>query len=96
LVALIFFLWQVLQYILHAGAKPKRPPLLWSMLVLFVLFSIWGILNLMCNSFLSENLCSTSGASSTAPTNIVPAGGQYNGSAPGGYYGAPGGTGGLY
>lgn len=73
--AVVIFLWGVFNYIRQAASakKPNRELILWSLLTLFVLFSIWGILRLMCNSF---GLCTAT--TSNAPTNIVPAGGAWN------------------
>jgi len=93
--AVIIFLWGVFKLIRDAARakKPDRKILLWSLLTLFVMFSIWGILRLMCASF--NNICANSGATSGGPVNIIPAGGAYT-TPPGPSSGAPGGaSGGL-
>lgn len=49
--ALVFFMYGVFQYISHEGKK-NGPSILWSLLTLFVLFSVWGILRVLQNTFL--------------------------------------------
>lgn len=67
-------MWAGFRYVYNAQSGKRstgaRTTLLWSLVALFVLFSIWGILRVMCNSFLSEGECGGAGQ----PTNIVPVG----------------------
>jgi hypothetical protein len=89
--ALVLFMLGVVRYIYKPTDKGSRKHVLWSLVALFVLFSLWGILRLACNS-LPGNFC---GSGNNAPLNIVPpgAGWEYRG-VPGTR--ASGGTGGLY
>lgn len=55
--ALVLFMWGVVQYIKSPvqskegkNVYTKRSAMLWSLIALFVLFSIWGILRLMLNT----------------------------------------------
>lgn len=49
--ALVFFMYGVFQYVAHAGKK-NGSSVLWSLITLFVLFSVWGILRVLENTFL--------------------------------------------
>lgn len=64
---ILFFSWLV-QFIYNAGDENKikqgRSFLLWGLLGLFILFSLWGILTLMCETFLG----SACGAGSSLPS----------------------------
>jgi len=53
--ALLMFLWGVLQYVIKPADKHKYKNMQWSMLALFVLFSIWGIIHAMCLSY--QGIC---------------------------------------
>ncbi len=58
--ALLLFLWGVFKYVYTAGAKKNRKAMLWGLIALFVLFSIWGILRLACDSLLAGSSCGSS------------------------------------
>jgi len=64
--ALLIFMWGVFQYIYSAGAKKNRKFIPWSLIALFVLFSIWGILRIACNSFLPGTTCSSNGSTTSS------------------------------
>ncbi len=55
--ALLLFLWGAFKYVYTAGAKKNRKAIIWSLIALFVLFSIWGILRLACTSLLGSISC---------------------------------------
>lgn len=88
--AVVLFLWGMVKYVRNSAmGKPQdKKVVLWSLIALFVLFSVWGILRVMCVSF--GNLCAAGSSTSRGPTNIIPAGGMYNYDGPSG--GSPGGT----
>ena len=54
-VALVMFLFGVMKFILNSGDETKRREgrefMLWGIISLFVMLSIWGILNLLTNTF---------------------------------------------
>ncbi len=75
--ALVIFLWSAVRYVTKAGETagrgPAREAMLWGLVALFVLFSIWGILRLLCSTFLvSSCTAGTSSSATGAPINIVP------------------------
>lgn len=77
--ALVLFLWSGLQYILKAGEShgkgAEREALLWGVIALFVLFSVWGILRLVCSTLIGTSSCQTSTSSwstTGAPIDIRP------------------------
>ena len=47
----VLFMYGALQYVWHRDEE-KRRNMLWSLVALFVLFSVWGILRLLMNTFL--------------------------------------------
>jgi|GEM_PF-2760220 hypothetical protein len=56
--AVVIFLWGMVKYVRNTaiGKRQDKKAILWSLLTLFVLVSVWGILRLMCASF-GANLC---------------------------------------
>jgi len=69
--ALILFLWGGVHYVYNSsetkGRAEGRQAIIWSIIALFVLFSIWGILGLLTNSLLPGSQ-QGSGGSSVVPT----------------------------
>lgn len=59
--AMVLFMLGVLKYIRHSGKAHDRTNMLWSLVVLFVLFSVWGILRLVCATLIGNASCSSSG-----------------------------------
>ena len=55
--ALLLFMWGVVMYIFKPADKQRRRSMMWSLLTLFILFSIWGIIRLTCVSFLGGTTC---------------------------------------
>ncbi len=59
--ALVLFLWGCVRYIMnseeaaHGGAD--RTAILWGLISLFVIFSVWGLLRIMCGTFLAGGSC---------------------------------------
>lgn len=55
MVAFLVFFWGVVVFIANAGNETKikegKKFLLWGIITLFVMMSIWGILNLLMNTF---------------------------------------------
>ena len=61
----VFFMIGVIKYIYSEGESDKRTMVVWSLVALFVLFSVWGILRLVCSTFTGNASCSASGISQT-------------------------------
>ncbi len=68
--ALVMFMWTAVRYITQAGevGGEARGQLLWALIALFVLFTIWGLVNVLCLSFLGH-VCSN-GKDIHTTTNI--------------------------
>jgi len=53
--ALIFFFWGLAQFILNAGNEQKRTEgkgiMLWGIIALFVIVSVWGLVTVLQNTF---------------------------------------------
>lgn len=53
--ALIAILWSGAKLVLHAGNEGKREEdikmLIWGIVVLFVMVSVWGLVNILKNTF---------------------------------------------
>lgn len=47
----VFFMYGVVRYVYNRDPKAGKE-ILWSIVALFVLFSVWGILRLMMSTFL--------------------------------------------
>lgn len=52
---MIVFFWGIAQFILNAGNEQKRSEgkqiMVWGIIALFVMISVWGILRTLCNTF---------------------------------------------
>ena len=53
--AVIYFLWTTAQYILKEGEEKNeaRSHMIWGIVILFVMISIWGLVAILTNTFLS-------------------------------------------
>src|SRR5262249_46337615 len=51
--ALLFFLIGAARYVVDRGEHERRTAMLWSLIALFVIFSIWGILRILSNTLLA-------------------------------------------
>ncbi|MES2213484.1 MAG: hypothetical protein V4473_01425 [Patescibacteria group bacterium] len=74
--ALVYFFWGMAQFILNAGVEKAREEgknkMIWGIIALFVMFSIYGILNWISNVSgikIQDNLNST-GSSNQIDTNF--------------------------
>lgn len=79
--ALVLFMWSGVQYIRKSGEShgkgAEREALLWGVVALFVLFSVWGILRIVCTTLIGTASCQTgtsAGEEVGAPLNILPPG----------------------
>ncbi len=63
--ALIFFMIGVIRYIYDEGEKTRRGLMLWSLVALFVMVSMWGTLRLMCLTFTQSSTCGGTTVNST-------------------------------
>jgi len=50
-IGLVLLFYGIVQYIYRQDNKTYGPIILWSLVALFVLFSIWGILRIVGNTF---------------------------------------------
>lgn len=57
--ALLYFFWGLAQYILNAGNEEKkkqgRDIMIWGILALFIMVSVWGIINVVRDTFDIDN-----------------------------------------
>lgn len=53
LIALVFlfFIWSLAKYLLGKDQAEAKGSLIWSVVIMFVLFSIWGIIGLLQDTF---------------------------------------------
>ena len=67
--ALVFFVLTGVRYIWKAGegGAEVRTQLLWGLIALFVLFTVWGLVNVMCATLLGHS-CRVTGNSSQNTT----------------------------
>jgi phosphatidylglycerophosphatase A len=53
--ALLFFFWGVAKFILNADNDEKRTEgkkvMIWGIIALFVMVSVWGLVNILANTF---------------------------------------------
>ena len=56
--AMVFFMWSAFQYVRQSGGEgggESRGNLLWGLIALFVIFSVWGLLNVLCLTLLDTS-----------------------------------------
>lgn len=58
--AVVFFMLGAVKYVRSQGEKKNRDMIVWSLVALFVIVSVWGILRLACATFTSSASCSSS------------------------------------
>lgn len=68
--ALVYFLWGVVQFIMHSsspdGRKDGQQHMLWGIIGLAIMFSVFGIMNLI---FCTVTDCNSSGGQTTGINN---------------------------
>lgn len=56
--ALLYFFWGLSMFIFYANQEEKRKEgrqvILWGLIALFIIFSIWGLIQVMQNTFLND------------------------------------------
>ena len=66
--ALVLFLYSGVRYIIKAqdahSKGPEREALLWGIIALFVLVSVWGLVRIMCSTLLGSASCNNVGVES--------------------------------
>lgn len=72
--ALVFFLIGGVKFIWSEGAEKNRSLMLWSLVALFVMISVWGIVRLLENTLLGDSRALGTGdpTSLSAPTKSGP------------------------
>lgn len=67
LLALVLLLYSALRYVLKAqeskGKSGEREAIMWGIIALFVIVSVWGILRIMCSTLLNNSSCNSSSGS---------------------------------
>jgi hypothetical protein len=55
--AMVFFVWSGVQYVRQAGGEggEARSNLLWGVIALFVIFTVWGLVNILCLTLLGQS-----------------------------------------
>ena len=55
--ALVFFMWSCFQYVRQSGENggEARSNVLWGLIALFVLFTVWGLVNVLCMTLLGSS-----------------------------------------
>ncbi|OGC85946.1 hypothetical protein A3D70_00735 [Candidatus Adlerbacteria bacterium RIFCSPHIGHO2_02_FULL_54_18] len=60
-IALLIFFWGIIRYLWASGDSQSkasgREVIVWGLVALFVIFSVWGILSLACWSFVGDARC---------------------------------------
>ena len=71
--ALMLFMVGVIRYIYSEGEHKNRELIMWSLIALFVMVSIWGIVRLMCASLTGPGSCGAkSGYQGGSPGTLPP------------------------
>jgi Type IV secretion system pilin len=91
--AIVVFFWGLVRYIKDSGDAHDhaegRERILWSLIALFILFSLWGILSLMSIALFGTSTLNGGTDTSGQPLNIAP---SFNGSSGSISQGTTGGT----
>ena len=69
ILALVLVLYSGLRYILKAeeskGKGPEREAIMWGLIALFVIVSVWGILRVMCTTLFDNSSCRSGSSEAT-------------------------------
>src|SRR5438876_999031 len=80
-IAVLVIAWGIFKFILHAGDEGERASgralILWGIVGLFLMLSIWGLVNILYNSFALNR-------TAIQPPSLVPGGSNNNGGGGGG------------
>ena len=68
--ALVLFMIGIIRYIRSGNEKKNRTEIMWSLVALFVLFSVWGILRIACASLVGTPSCNPRTAVDMMPYDI--------------------------
>ncbi len=79
-VALVIFVWNIIKYFIKGNEDHKEaaPYVMWSIIGFFVILSLWGIVNVLKNTFFSDT--DTTAPSWSSFSRIFPSGGNSSGS----------------
>jgi len=53
-IAIVFFIWSIISYVFKKGEEDKkiaRQNMIWGIISLFVIVSVWGLVNVLLNTF---------------------------------------------
>ena len=77
-VALVVFVWNIIKYFIKENDhKEAAPYVMWSIIGFFVILSLWGLVNILKNTFFSEG--DTTAPSWSSFDSIFPGGGSGSG-----------------
>ena len=72
--AVFFIIWGILGYVRNAGSEEKRKEarafIVFGLVAVFVMISIWGLLNILANSFRFDNAPTAYTPPIAAPSNV--------------------------
>jgi len=57
-IAILYFIWEVIKYTISSdeeGKKAAKTNIIWAVVGIFVIFSIWGLVGILQNSFGGSN-----------------------------------------
>jgi hypothetical protein len=72
-IAVVWFIWEVFQYTIAGDEEKKKDAktkIIWGIVGIFVMVSVWGLVNILQSTFNNTNL----GYSSANINNLVPKG----------------------
>lgn len=65
--AVVYFLYGLAKYILSQDKEEGRNMMVWGIIALFVMVSIWGLVNIISETFLGGD-----SGNAPDPTNLIP------------------------
>lgn len=72
--ALLFFFWGLANFILNSSNAEKkgegRSIMIWGIVALFVMFSVWGLIGVLQNTFLKGGATSSQSLPSLSPSGL--------------------------
>jgi hypothetical protein len=67
--AVVLLFVGIIKYIRHQGEREKGTIIMWSLIAIFVMLSMWGILRIMCHSLTGTGSCKAAGSYGTLIDN---------------------------
>jgi hypothetical protein len=59
LLGIVYFMWACIRYVMVSGEQggQRRSAIVWGLISIFVILSFWGLVRVLCNTFVPGSSC---------------------------------------